>query len=300
MKNNGLLKGCLCALGAEWLYGLSYIFTKQATQNCSALSLLGWRFLFAFIVMSLLILSKIVTVDLKGKDLRPLFLVALFCPVIYFIGETFGVSLTTASESGVFIACIPVATIIASTIILHKKPTHIQIFGILTTLAGVLITVLTLGASSSLSVMGYTLLTIAVISYALYCVYVDKASGFTEVEITYMMLVAGAVVFAVLALAEAFLNGDIRQLILLPVKDRKFLIAAVYGGVGCSVAAFFLSNMAISRIGVNRTASFAGIATVVSILSGVIVLHETFTIWQIIGAVVIITGVYIANNDVDR
>ena len=36
-------------------------------------------------------------------------------------------------------------------------------------------------------------------------------------------------------------------------------------------------------------------ATVVSIVSGAVLLKEIFTISQIIGAVVIITGVYIAN-----
>ncbi len=31
-------------LRCEVLYGMSYIFTKQATQSASALALLGWRF----------------------------------------------------------------------------------------------------------------------------------------------------------------------------------------------------------------------------------------------------------------
>jgi drug/metabolite transporter (DMT)-like permease len=49
-KNNVLI-GCLCALGCEVLFGLSYAFTKQATGEASALALLGWRFLMAFAVM---------------------------------------------------------------------------------------------------------------------------------------------------------------------------------------------------------------------------------------------------------
>ena len=100
--------GSLCALGCEILYGMSYVFTKQATQSASALSLLGWRFVLAFVVMSILVIIGVIKVDLKGKSIRPLLLVALFSPVIYFIGETVGISNTTASESGVFLACIPV------------------------------------------------------------------------------------------------------------------------------------------------------------------------------------------------
>lgn len=295
MKSNDLTIGSLCALGCEALYGMSYIFTKQATQSASALSLLGWRFLLAFVVMSVLVVSGVIKVHLRGKNLRPLFLVALFSPVFYFIGETFGISNTTASESGVFLACIPVASLIASTLILKKKPKKIQIIGILITLAGVLLTVFAVGASSSLSIIGYAFLLMAVISYALYCVFVDRADGYSGTEITYMMIIAGAVVFVILAMTEGIVKGNLGQIVVLPFVDTGFLIAVLYQGIGCSILAFFLSNLAIAKIGVNRTSSFIGVATVVSIAAGAFLLKEPFTIWQIIGAVVIIIGVYTAN-----
>lgn len=287
--------GSLCALGCEVLYGMSYIFTKQATQSASALSLLGWRFLLAFIVMNVLALMGIIKIRLKGKDLKSLLLVALFNPVIYFIGETLGISSTTASESGVFLACIPVASLIVSTLILKKKPSKLQVAGILITLAGVILTVLAVGAASSLSITGYTFLMMAVISYALYCAFVDRAEQYTGAEITYMMLVAGAIVFVILAVAEGLVKGNLDQVAVLPFYNTGFLIAVLYQGIGCSVLAFFLSNVAIAKIGVNRTSSFIGVATVVSIIAGALLLKESFTLWQIVGAVVIIIGVYTAN-----
>ena len=295
MRKDNLIIGSLCAIGCEVLYGMSYIFTKQATTNASALSLLGWRFLLAFLAMSLLVGVGILKVDLKGKSLKPLLLVSLFSPVIYFIGETIGISHTTASESGVFLACIPVASLIASAAILHKKPTRLQVVGILITLVGVLVTVLAVGASSSLSSTGYAFLLIAVISYALYCVFVEKASDYTGAEITYMMLLAGAAVFIILAIIEALMNSDLSSLIALPFKNKAFLMAILYQGIGCSVCAFFLSNVAIAKIGVNRTSSFIGVATVVSIVAGAFLLKETFSVSQIIGAVIIVIGVYTAN-----
>lgn len=62
-KSNNLITGCLCALGCEIFFGLSCIFTKQATDNASALSLLGWRFFIAFIFMSSLILLGFIKID---------------------------------------------------------------------------------------------------------------------------------------------------------------------------------------------------------------------------------------------
>lgn len=294
-ESNSIIIGCLCALIAEVLYGMSYVFTKQAAEIAGILPLLGWRFLIAFLVMSILTALKIIKINLKGKSLRPLIIVALLSPVIYFIAETLGISKTTASESGVFLACIPVASLIASTLILRKKSSRRQITGILITLAGVLFTVFAVGASSSLSVPGYAFLMIAVVSYALYCVFVERAADYSGAEITYAMLVAGAIVFMTLAIGKSVLDDSVNVLVSLPIRERGFLAAVLYQGVGCSIFAFFCSNIAIEKLGVNRMASFIGVATVVSIIAGATLLHEQFTMWQVVGAVIIIAGVYIAN-----
>ena len=287
--------GVLCAIGCEIFFGLSYLFTKTATETAGAFALLGWRFLVAFVVMSLCVASGAVKIKLKGKPIKPLLLVALFNPCIYFIGETIGISRTTASESGAFLACIPVASLLASALLLKSKPTRIQLIGILITLLGVLTTVFAVGATSSLSVVGYALLLVAVLSYALYSVFVEKAAAYTGAEITYVMLIVGAVVFGAIAVLEALANGGLGELAALPFRNADFLVTILYQGVGCSILAFFMSNVAIARIGVNRASSFIGVSTVVSIAAGALLLKETFTAWQIIGAVVIILGVYTAN-----
>lgn len=133
------------------------------------------------------------------------------------------------------------------------------------------------------------------IAYALYSVFVEKASDYTGAEITFVMLVAGALVFTIAAVIEALANGTESTLITLPFTDMGFLSAILYQGIGCSVLAFFLSNIAISKIGVNRTSSFIGVSTVVSIIAGTLILHEKFSAIQAIGAVIIIAGVYVAN-----
>ena len=295
IRQNPLLTGSLCALGAETLYGLSYLFTRQATQTAGAFALLGWRFLVAAVIMRLLVRAGLVRIRIRGRPLRPLLLVAFFSPCVYFIGETAGIARTTASESGVFLACIPVASLIASACILREKPTRRQVAGILLTLLGVLITVLAVGASSSLSATGYACLLAAVVSYALYSVFVEKAAAYTGTEITYVMLAVGAAFFVSLAVGEALIRGTAGALLTLPFRQPAFLAAMLYQGVGCSIAAFFLSNMAIARIGVNRASSFIGAATVVSILAGALVLGEPFTAAQAAGALAILAGVYTAN-----
>ena len=247
MNDNRILTGSLCALGCEVLYGLSYLFTKQTAETASPLALLGWRFVVALAAMSLCVALGFIPVRLKGRRLGPLLRVALFCPCLYFIGETVGIRETTVTESGVFLACVPALSLLASTVILKKKPTKRQIIGILVTFLGVMTTVVAVGLSSSLSPVGYAALMLAVVAYALYSVFVDLA-------------------------------------------------AVLYQGIGCSVAAFFLSNAAIAKIGVNKTSSFIGVSTIVSILAGALALGEPLSVGQIVGAAVIVAGVYTANK----
>lgn len=295
MRKNSIV-GSFCALICEILYGLSYIFTKQATESAGTFALLGWRFFTAAVFMTILTGCGVVKIHLRKKNLKPLFRVALFSPCIYFIAETLGIDYTTASESGIFLACIPVISLGASTVALKKKPAKIQIIGILITFVGVILTVIAAGTSVSLSVTGYIFLAIAVFAYAFYSVSVEKASEFSGVEITYFMLLSGAVVFTIFALIEAVVKGNLTTLFSLPFTDHGFLTAILYQGIGCSIVAFFLSNVAITKIGVNRTSSFIGVATVVSMAAGAIFLHETLTIFQIAGAAIMLAGVYTANS----
>ena len=289
MKENRALSGGLCALGCEVLYGLSYLFTKRTADAASALALLGWRFIVALAVMSLCVALGLVKIRLRGRRLWPLLRVALFCPCLYFIGETVGIRETTVTESGVFLACVPALSLLASAVILKKKPTRRQVVGISITFLGVMTTVIAVGISSSLSPM-------AVAAYALYSVFVDLASDYTGAEITYAMLLSGAAFYGLLALGEAAAHGTLTVLLTLPVKNGAFRTAVLYQGVGCSVAAFFLSNAAIAKIGVNKTSSFIGVSTIVSILAGALALGEPLHIGQIVGAAVIVAGVYTANR----
>lgn len=296
MLRSKSMKGAACAVGCMVLYGLSFLFSKQATDLAEPLWLLGWRFVTAFLVMTLLRVAGLVHIRLRGKNLRPLVLIALLCPVIYFIGETYGVRYTTASESGAFISCIPATTLVASAVVLKKKPALRQVAGIFIAMAGVLVTVFAVGITSTLSVPGYAFLAVAVVSYALYGVFVEKAEGFTGTEVTYAMLAAGAACFAVLALANAARSGSVAELASLPFRNGVFRMAVLYQGIGCSILGFFLSNAAIALVGTNRMMSYAGINTLVSVLSGAILLHERFTAVQALGAAVILAGVYIANS----
>lgn len=293
-----ILTGCLCAVLCEIIFGFSFLFTKQITQSVSPVSLLGWRFLFAFVLINICVFSGILHVDfskLRGRAVLPVAAASFFHPVLYFTGETFGIALTTASESGVVIASVPIVTITVAAVFLHETPTPARIAGILVTLTGVLICVVSKGIEATFSPVGYAMLFMALLAYSFFCVFVRKAKNFSSTEITYMMLLFGTVFFAGASFAENAAAGTLKDFVMLPLTSRSFLIALIYLGAGCSVFAFILNNAALERIGPNGTVSFVGLTTLVTIVAGVILLHESFTWIQVAGTALILGGVYLAN-----
>lgn len=287
-----ILIGVAAALVCEILFGLSYTFTKNAMKSADEIDLLGWRFLLAFASIVLLRALGLLRTSFRGKDPKPLLLICLLNPFLYFIGETFGIARTSASESGVFLACIPVTAIAASSVILGKRPSQRQVVGIITTLIGVVTAVLATGLQLTFSPSGYAIL---VLAYSLYSVYVERAREFTGVEITFVMLAGGAASFGTILVVKHLRTGTLGEILTLPFADTGFGAAVVYQGIACSMIAFFAANTAIAKLGVNATSSFVGVSAVVAILAGVAVLGERVTLLQILGMGLILLGVYIAN-----
>ena len=307
MTTTRLWTGILSVVICESIFGLSYLFTKEITANTSPLTLLAWRFVLAFVawrlVFALLSLragrkaggQAPYGASFRGKPLWLLFLLALFQPVIFFTAETYGISLTTASESGTIIASIPIVTLLFSALLLKEKPRLQQLAGIGVTCAGIVLLVLTKGMEASFSLPGYLSLLVAVISFSLYSVLAQKASAFNSAEKTYAMVVLGAVTFTLMALVENARAGTLAAFFLLPFTNGAFFLTLLFLGVVSSVLAFFLYNLSISCIGTNRAATFVGVSTLVSVLSGVLVLDEPFTRHQVYGTLLVLGGVYLAN-----
>lgn len=286
----------MVAILSEVLFGLSYVFIRMCVTEVSVFTLLSWRSMIAFIAMTICILLGFLKVDLKGKNLKPLLMLSLFQPVLYFIMETFGVRLTTASESGVIISCIPIVTMIFCTIFLKERPTGKQIIFMVVTVFGAIL----IGAGSDLSasgsLLGYLFLLLAMCCEGAYAVTSQSLSAFNSAEKTYAMVSSGAIFFTTCAFIEHISKGDFGQYITLPFTDHNFGICVLYLGLGCSVIAFFCANFAISTIGATKRAALAGIASLVSVLGGVFILHESFTKLQVIATALVLLGAYGVNR----
>lgn len=297
MNNKNEIIPIISGIIYSTLFGLTFMFSSIALRFTSPFALLSMRFGIAFIVMSILVFFKIIKINFKNKDLKTLFLLGLMQPILYFIFETYAIKNTATSVAGTLIALIPISVAISSSYFLKEKPTKAQYSFILASIVGVIIIVVLGGQNNARgNFMGIILLFGAVISATIFNLLSRKLSTtFTPAETTYFMMGIAFFVFTLIALVEGLSQGTLNKFFL-PFYNLDFLLSLLFLGVMASIIGFFLVNFTLSKMEATKASVFSNLSTVVSIIAGVIFLDESFKLFQIIGAILILIGVWGTNK----
>lgn len=296
IKKNNILP-ILSGIGAAAIFGLSFLFSKMALNSASIFELLSFRFLTASLIMSILIALKVIKVNYKNKNLPSLLLLGLMEPVIYFIFETYGIKFSSSSMAGLMIALIPIGVVILSSYFLKEKPSTVQLMFIVMSVLGVmLIGVLGNSGSGGGNLLGIIFLLGAVMSAATFTIISRKLSeNFTPMELTYSMMLLGAVFFNAVSIVNHLINKNLKSYFD-PLKNTSFLISIGYLGILSSIVAYFLINYTLSKLEASKSAVVSNLATIVSIIAGIVILKESFYYYHLIGSTLIIIGVWGTNN----
>ena len=286
------LRPHLAAAGAAVIFGFSFLVTKNALDSLETFELLGLRFFLAAFFMLFLRRLKLIQVELSWDKLGSLLVVAVFQPVLYFICETVGVNLTSASVAGVLIALIPVAVALLAAALLKERLSGEQWVFIATSVTGVVLLSRPQLQGGLGGVKGILALLGAVVAAALYNIASRQASSkAAPVEVTYVMMWVGAVAFNAVVLMRAALTG--RPLTYFLALGRwETASALLYLGLLSSVGAFFLLNYALAKLSASRVAVFTNLTPVFSILAGVLFRGERLLAGQLIGAAIVLVGVW--------
>lgn len=287
IKNNVLFLGIIYST----IFGFSFMFTKLTLTHVHDIyHMLAFRFLIAFVVMTILLLFKVIKVSYRGKNLKMLFLLGLFQPIIYFIFETKGIQLLPSSQAGIMIACVPVVVIVFAIIFLDEKISLMRFTFIMLSVIGAIV----INSNNLIggNIKGIVFLLIAVFAAAIYNVISRKLHlEFTSIEMTYLMMGFGAIVFNVISLGIHISNGVLQDYFK-PLISPQALLGFLYLSILSSIVAFFVLNYTLSKVEASKVAVFANFTTVISVLAGVLLLNEVFKPQQLIGGVMILVGVY--------
>lgn len=294
MSNKKQFLGILAALTANIIFGFSFIFSKTALSVSHPLVILSIRFTFAFIFLNILLLVGKFKLNFKGKPKSKLIIMGFAQPLLYFIFELYGLSMVSSALSGVIIALVPVVVIILAKIFLKENATALQTVCTLISIVGICAISIISNNGSKNHFLGIILLFGAVICAAIFNVLSRSESAvFSPFERTYIMFLIGVIGFNLIAFLV--LKENYFSLIISSISNVKFIIPIIYLSLVSSVLAFLLYNFSTTQISVIQSSSFSNIITAVTVLAGVIILKEKFSLIEYILCAVIILGVWGVN-----
>ncbi len=228
------------------------------------------------------------------KDI-PLF---LFTGVIGMMGYHMlffsALQFTTAINSSIIAATNPMITVILSFFLLKQRAKAIQIFGILISFVGVILTITgaDLGIVKELSFnRGDLLMLLAVTSWAIYSV-VSKSKGghLPPMALTFYSFLVCTILIIPFALWE-------KPWEFLPQVPVEALAAVLYMSIFASVIGYLVQQISIREIGPGKTNIFINLVPFFSMVLSTAILGEELQLIKVFTAILIVAGVYICQKN---
>jgi drug/metabolite transporter (DMT)-like permease len=199
----------------------------------------------------------------------------------------------TASRGALIMALIPAATLVGGALFLHEPLSRPRVLGIALALVGVAVD---LGDGNPLRMftgpvgIGEIAMFGCVLAWSAYTLLGKRVlgEGMSPLVATTFAALTGTVI---LALASAVL-GEFA----LPKADWKGWLSLAFMGVLGTAIAYFWFFDGVELIGPARAAVFINLVPVVAIILGVVLLGEPLKWSMVVGAAMVVSGVWIINR----
>lgn len=282
----------LAALFYAFIIGFSFLFVKLALTVANPVDTLAHRFTASYLAILIPVFLGKVRLHFTVKDILEILPLSLLYPAMFFGLQISGLAYTTSSEAGILLAATPVFTMFLASYYLKEKNTSLQNVSLLLSVAGVIYIFVMKGASFAISqLLGTFLLLFSSLSFAGYSVLARPLTKkYKPFELTFMMLTISFAAFNLLSLIQHGINGSIHEYFA-PLLQPVFLISILYLGVLSSLVTSWLSNYVLSKIEASKMSVFGNLATLISMIAGVVFLQEQLAYYHIIGAIMIIAGI---------
>jgi len=268
------------------------MFVKLALTVTSPLDTLAHRFTVAFVAASIPIVFGFVKLNMSFKNILALLPLAIFYPALFFAFQAFGLVYTSSSEAGIIQAAIPIFTMMLASYFLKEYTNTWQKISVLISVIGVIYIFIMNGIGiHETSFIGVILILLSALSSAFYNVLARKMTKkFKLMDLTYTMTVIGFISFNLIAIASHINKGTI-TVYFKPYTNGTFLISILYLGLLSSLLTALLLNYSLSYIEAAKISVFSNLSTLITIIAGVIFLHEQISYFHIIGTIMIILGI---------
>ena len=286
------LTGLAMLTATAFFFGGAMVAGKVAVADVPPFTVAAARFAIAAIV--LLVLRSLWSGLNRSserprlKDLPIIAGLALTASAGYNILFLSGLALAPATDASIIIPGLaPVVTAVLAAAIFREIPTRAAAIGLAVAATGVLLVVNPSGELSPSRLQGDLRFVGCALLFGSSFL-VSRAAGrrFSPVSVSLYGATGAAIVLAPLAIAE----GGIASL---AQAGFSAWIAIGQLSLFATVAAFVLLNEGMKRLGVSRSAAFALMIPVFGTLQAVLILGERVTGAAVIGAVVVLVGIWL-------
>jgi drug/metabolite transporter (DMT)-like permease len=245
----------------------------------------------AIAYLGLLVFSRF-KVSLWGwKDEALAVLCGLTGGALYFVLQNIALRLTLLSDVVIVIAVNPLLTTILAAIFLKDEHFSLKVLlGSMVAFAGVAVVTFRDGFVWGNGLLGNILAFLAALSWACYCIILKRVQGrHSTLSITRKVMIYGTLCALPVMLFEPV--TPISTLLRTDVLLNMLFLALI-----CSMAAFFIWNLVIKKIGAIRSSNYLYLDPIVSIIMGVIVLNEKVGLVAVIGCALVLLGVILVEK----
>ena len=266
-------------------WGVSFPFTKILLSNgITPAEIFVYRSIIAYI--GLLVFSRFKFKLWGWRDELLAVLCGLTGGALYFVLQNVALNLTLMSDVVIVIAINPLLTTILAAIFLKEEHFSWKILlSSALAFAGVAVVTFRDGFVWGNGLLGNVLAFLAALSWAVYSVLLKRVQDrHSTLSITRKVMFYGMLC----ALPAMFLEPLTPMSTLL----RPDLLAnMLFLALICSMAAFFIWNLVIKKIGAIRASNYLYLDPIISIIMGVILLGEKVTTIAVLGCTLVLVGV---------
>lgn len=276
---------------AAVFWGGNYAATKYTAQYLPQLPIVAFRFAAGGLLLFLVVLLLEPGGKMTRGDLLRLLGLGCLGVATSQIAFTFGVSMTSASNTGLVFATAPVWGLMLGAVLGLERPGWRGILGVGLSIAGVAVVFRDgLAGAGGSSFVGDCLILVAAVGVGAYTVFsmpvLERLSPLAVAA--YPTLFAAPVV--VLVAAPYLVSLDWQGV------GAGAWAALCYSAVLATAFAFTAWQKGISRIGANRVLVYQYVITLTGVASGVVFFGEHLGPSKLVGGAIILVGVYLARR----
>lgn len=275
------------------IWAVNFSFIKIALAEFSPLAFNGIRMAFASVILILFLFTTKQGLKVPRKDIGKLLVLGIIGNTVYQLLFIHGIDLTTASNTSIIMAMTPASVALLSSLCKQEKIHWAAWLGIALSFGGFYLVIANQPGDIVLSwknLRGDMLIFAGNFAWAVYTVFSKPFLGrVTPLKWSSLTLAAGTVFFLPFCI-PAFNRQDFGR-----VSLKAWAILA-FSAVFALAVNYVIWYMSVKKIGNSKTVIYGNILPVFTVVFASLLIAERIGLWQAVGAVVILLGVYLTRS----